>query len=361
MSRTIHTRSVHLAALGLLTGCLGLVGCTSVNSATEDHTQLKAREPSNLARILEVIPEGMDPELAADLLAALRQEFEARDLFDLVSTPPERPVARRVSRLHVELVEHTTQEVFYLYEWEDAYVARYELEVQLLDAAEQPVLTGRVSGVGVDAVTDADSLTEQRREDVRLAALQDAATKVSAFLRQSSDARARAAMDELQEIQLPPGFGPVHVAVLGFDDPPSARLRRGPVLRGHVIAALERLGPDIKITDDDEVARALDHSTLKVNQLIEVDQVGLAPLALELPSARVFVVGAVVSSGGVVRVQVRVLDRTGQPLFAGDDTEAGPGGAVEHRAEGLGALRVVAASMVGGLADELQADPPAPN
>jgi len=337
-------RTLPLAALALA------AGCNALQRATADRTQLAGDVPTSLGRVVEVRLSGAKGVVREELIAAVREELVGQDLFDHVDEVPEdgpgeRP-ARRASTLELALVEHESEEVFDLFELQTGYVERYELEARVRDTAGEVVLAGHVSGIGVDAVTDSDFLDEARRADVRRAALHDVAAKVSRSLRAKGDRRARAALAELEPVPLPPGVGPLRVAVLGFDDEEVARLRRGPELRFHVARALEALGPDFEVVDLGEVDRAL-------ARLPPVDYLDVAPhqvrrLTSDL-DARAFVVGRVTVASDRLTVEAKVLDAAGAPVAEPVASE-----------DGLGALRVAAARLAAGIGAAIAESPPEP-
>lgn len=339
----VPTRRV-LAALVLL------AGCSSIQEAAEDRTRLTGTVPVGLGRILEVRVEGTDERTARDLVGAVRTEFEGRDLFDRIEAAPPAPAeggpapARgHAARLELAVLDFRAGEVFDSWQIETGYVVRYDLSALLRDPSGGVVLEGTVTGVAVDAVSDTDLLEPARRDDMRVAALFDAASKLSRALRRAADDRARDARGGLARITLPPGTGPVQVAVLGFDDEVSARRPRGPVLAEHLAEALVGLGPDVAVVPREEVGRALEDEDTK---LADLEGARLAPITAKL-SARLFVVGRVVSSGGRVSAEARVLDRQGKVLLVHSAA-----------AEGLGALRVVAVELARAIGRSLVESPP---
>lgn len=316
---------------------LALAGCTSIDEAAIDRTRLSGRVPTGLGRILEVSIAGVttdDPaarDTAGDLLTALRTEFEGRDLFDRIeATRPGLEGRRRASRLELRLVASESGEVFDSWKITEGYVVRFDMAVDLRDPDGQSVLSGTVTGVAVDEVSELEALAPERRDDMRVAALYDAAGKLSRALRRTADERAKKARGDVAKIKLPPGAGPVGIAVIGFDDEEKARRLRGPHLADHLAAALADLGPDVAVLSRDEVARALDADPRARTPVHDMNQGRLDPIAREC-SARLFVVGRVVTAAGRARAEVRLLDRAGKQVLAH-----------EASAEGLGALRVVA-------------------
>lgn len=326
---------------------VAFVGCNSIGGAARDRTRLEGRVPAGLGRVLEVSILGTCAPTTSDLLTALRVEFEGRDLFDRIELASAEPNTRRAaSRLDLQLMSSEAGEVFDHWDITDGYVVRFDMRVSLRDPAGNTVLEGDVSGVAVDAVTDLDELPPERRDDMRVAALFDATGKLSRALRRAADTRAKDARDGLARITLPPGTGPVMIAVLGFDDEQTARRMRGPLLADHLAAALVDLGPDVAVLSRDEVERALDADTQARTPLFDAGQTRIEPIAREVV-ARLIVVGRVVSNGGRVNADVRVLDRTGKVLLT-------------HQAvaEGLGALRIVAVELARAIGQSLVEAPP---
>jgi hypothetical protein len=333
------------AALVALFGAV--VGCNSIDGAAADRTRLEGRVPAGLGRVLEVSIQGTDAATTSDLVTALRSEFEGRDLFDRIEVASAEPNTRRAaSRLDLQLLSTEAGEIFDHWKITDGYVVRFDMRVSLHDPAGRTVLEGEVSGVAVDAVSDLDLLPPERRDDMRVAALFDATGKLSRALRRAADSRAKDARDGLARITLPPGVGPVQLAVLGFDDEKTARRMRGPLLADHLAAALIDLGPDVAVLTRDEVERALDADPQARTPLFDAGQTRIEPIAREV-TARLLVVGRVVSNGGRVNADVRVLDRTGKVLLSH-----------QAAAEGLGALRIVAVELARVIGQSLVEAPP---
>lgn len=322
-------------------------GCPSIDKAALDRTDLQGTVHSGLGRILEVAVEGADAQTTIDLLRAVRTEFEGRDLFDRIEpVAPDLGGRRRASRLELRLVSTEAGEVFDSWKISTGYVVRFDVEVRLVDQTGAAVLEGLVSGVAVDEVSDLDALPPERRDDMRVAALYDAAGKLSRALRRAADARAKEARQEMQRITLPPGVGPVPIAVLGFDDEEMARRLRGPQLADHLGSALAGLGPDVAVLPRAEVERALDRDPRARTTVFDMPADRLDSIAREC-TARLFVVGRVVTASGRARAEVRVLDRRGRLLKAH-----------EASAEGLAALRVVAVDLARAIGAALEAAPP---
>jgi hypothetical protein len=345
--RALRSSSLPLFVLGL-----GLTGCGGLAAATRDSTALRGDIPAGLGRSLDVRAQVGDAALEQALLGALRHEFESRDLFDRVEVAPldSRGGAHRAALLEVTLVSRTAEEVFDPFDLDSAWVERVELEIDLADASGQPVLTGHVTGVGVDAVSEPELLDELRRQDVSLSALHDAAMKLSRALRLVADQRARKALDALPTVRLPPGVGPLDVAILGFQDEESGRLPRGPLLAEHLAQSLERLGPDVGVLPADDVSRAL-REARSTAQPWGLDATQIQGLARRLPT-RVFVGGKVSQVAGKVEVTARVMDRRGQPV--GGELR----GELRVEASGLGALRIAAADLARAIGEVVLANPP---
>lgn len=341
--------------------CLLLLGgCTSIQDAAEDRTRLTGHVPVGLGRILEVDVNGGDEATTRDLVGAVRTEFEGRDLFDRILAATEDAGGtspRSVARLDLDITGHRAGEVFDSWQIETGYVVRYDMTALLRDPSGGVVLEGTVTGVAVDSVSDTDLLDDARKDDMRVAALYDAASKVSRALRRAAEDRARESREGLERISLPPGTGPVTLAVLGFDDELHARRPRGAVLADQLAEALVALGPDVAVIPGDEVVRALEEAGLRlpprregsaegVRPLANLDATGLSSLTTRL-SARLFVVGRVSASSGRVTAEARVLDRAGKVLLTHPAT-----------ADGLGALRVVAVDIARAIGKLLVESPP---
>ena len=321
-----------------------LLGCVTIDTATRDETRLKGEVPSGLGRTLAVRIDGGAPETQAGLIQALEREFVSQDLFDrVVQLDREEATARAtgLSSLWVTLLGESSESVLDVWNFADAFVARYEIQIELRDEQGQLILQGHVSGIGADDVSDDDFVDADKQEDVRRAAQRDAATKVSRALRRAANARATKAMQNLYELRLSPGVGPVDVAVLGFDDEAAARRRRGGLLRQHMIQALSKLGPEISVFDDKRVQRALEREAPA--SLHGISSFELDRIAQQLPGPRYFVVGRVALLGGRVTAEVRLLDARGEELQA-----------KQAVAEGLGAIPVVAVKLTRRLSEGLK-------
>lgn len=333
------------AAGALWAAVLAGSGCSTIEGATKDQTALAGEVPDTLGRILEVQIAGQgDPALHDALRGAIRAEFESRDLFDhVIAAVPSGAVAgRRPSRLDVVVEAVSEEEIFDLIEFQDGLIVRYELQVTLRDAGGVLALEGHVSGIGADTVTDSDAITDAVRDDVRLTARHDAGMKISRGLRLTADARASEAFDALNPVTLPPGVGPLDIAVLGFDE--DSGRRRGPAMTSQVARALQLLGPDLRPTPPDDVVRALEE--LPRTPFMELGEPQFKLIGRELP-ARAYVVGAMVARGEDLEVVAKVYDRDGKLLQ-------------EHTLQdrGLGALRVLAAQLGQAVGDSLMEAPP---
>lgn len=356
-----HLALAGLALAGLASGC----SSPTFASATRDATHLAGEVPSGLGRRLVVdvsvasvgsrldagAPDAEAADRAvehlprsslADLPLVLGAELEEQDLFDRVE--PAGPTPGRAARLRVEVLAYESREAFdsRLIAW--AWVVRHELAVQLVDARGAPVLSGRISGIAIDEVSDPDDLSDAAKDGLRLASLRDAATKLSRTLRRTAETRARAAESTLVKVRLAPGAGPVRVAVLGFDDEEQARRLRGPALTQQLEGALASLGAEVSVTRAEDVQQALDRSPPRAFASLGA---GVEPIAVQLGS-RLFVVGRVTASDGRVSAEAQVLDRKGRLAFA----------AVAAGADGLGAMRIVAADLARQIAAGIEGLPP---
>jgi hypothetical protein len=331
----VSARWVWLALL--LVGC---VGCTTIDGETEDHTRLWGEVPTGLGRYLEVrLAEVDDESLQRDLLSAVRREFVRGGLFERVrylrNDQPGSPLA---SELRIALLSRSHEQIFDLFEWDDAYIERYELAIELLDDGDKKVLGGHITGLGVDAVSDPEFVAKPKQEDVRLAALHDAAMKMSRALRQAANARAAKALETLPQIAL---GRPVAIAILGLDDDESARSRQGPVLVHHMRRCFPRLGKSFLLLPQEEIDLGLERAPVPV--FLEIPSYRLEKVAAQLTLAGLFLVGKIEAQAGAVKAVIRAIDRTGTEVAK-----------YEASAEGLGALPVVAAKLARGIAKRLQ-------
>ena len=327
--------------------CLALVaslvahGCGSLDAATKDHTRLWGEVPTGLGRILEVrVGEVEDEQLREDLLEAVRREFVRGGLFERVRPVFQEGGAEGASELRIAFTGAQRIELFDLFEFEDALVSRYELSIELLDEERRQVLGGHITGLGVDEITDHEFLNDSKREDVRLASLDDAAMKMSRALRQAANTRASKVLQSLPRIDLGRTIG---IAVLGFDDPSDATRLKGQGLAYQVRRIFPRLGPDYLVVKDEDVIDAMIRAELK-ESLFDLSPYRVEALAAFLPGASMLMVGKVETRTEGLFVSGRLLDRRGQALVAH-----------EVSAAGLGSLPVAAAKLCRGLAEKLKA------
>ncbi len=313
---------------------LSLCGCPSIERAAVDRTKLGGDVPDRLDRMLVVAVEGADAALAAELVAAVEDELIGRDLFDRVDAVAG---VGSAARLTLRLLEAVEGEVWDGWELSTGWVSRFELEVGLADGAGAPVLTGHVTGLGVDRVSDAEDFSPDKRLDLRAAALHDAAVKVSRALRRAADERGLDALDGLVPLRLSPGAGPVAVALLGVDDEPGARRLRGGQLEAHLGEALAALGQALKVSRPEEVRRAADRPPTQ--GWLGLDEASIQPVAAQLP-VQLFLVGRVSAVAGRFSAELRALDRDGRVVFRHQAT-----------AGGLGALRVLAVDLARAVSD----------
>lgn len=321
-----------LAAVALLAS-----GCGSIAEASKDETRLSGSVPVGIGPRLEVVTAGVEGQARGELLAAIAGELEGRDLFERVTllTGPSASIAPVSSalaptRLDLALVSLEQARVADAWTISTAFVTRVGLDVALRDGKGEVVLHGRVTGVAVDEVSEAEE-DEARAVDHRIAAFHDAAAKISRALRRAADERAAKALEEVRPLRLPAGVGPVLVAVVGFDDEKNARHLRGPVLVARLAEALSRLGSDVTVAATDEVRRALDD--VPASGFLRVASHVIEDVGTQVP-ARLFVVGRITVGAGRVSAECRVLDRSGKEVAAG-----------RSHADGLGAVRCVAADL----------------
>lgn len=341
MSKPSTRVRLPLALAGALLCAATLTGCGSISAATEDHTRLWGEVPTGLGRILEVrVGEVKDDGLRSDILRAVRREFVRGGLFDRVRPVIDGQGSPGTSELRIAFAGESTDELFDLFEFEDAFVTRYELSIELLDEEDKQILGGHITGLGVDVVTEHDHLDDAKREDVRLASLDDAAMKMSRALRQAANARSNKVYDSLPKVDLP---GAVGIAVLGFDDPEDANRLHGVGLSYQVRRLFPRLGPAWLIVKDEDVADAMIRAEL-TEKLFDLSAYRVEKLASFLPAASVLLVGKVDVRPEGLLVSGRLLDRSGKALVTH-----------EVEAAGLGALPVAAAKLCRGLGQKLQA------
>ena len=319
-----------------------LAGCSSLVDARVDTTHLEGDVPSGLGRDLEVHISGAAPGVAKAFCAALRREFVGRDLFDTVAVIGSGTQGRVApgASLTVRWVLRSYEDVYDLYEFQGGYAVRQVMEVELRDADDALVLAGTVSGVALDDVSDGDYMIESKREDIRLAAIHDAATKISHGLRRTVFERQTEALRALPEIGLPTGMAPLQVSVLGFDDAENAPRLRGILFSDLLTDTMIRRGSDFDVTPYDRTQRAVGREPPKSFFEIADYEVGLIGQHL---TARVFVVGHIQLVGGRAKAKAKLLTRKGKLL-----------GTAEAEAEGLGALPVVAVRLADALGVRLQ-------
>lgn len=320
---------------------LALAGCTTIDGARVDNTHLSGDVPTGLGRTVAIQLDGADEESAAALLSALEREFVTNDLFDTVLTADSG--ATDATRLRVNFLRASDEDLYDLLELQGAHAVRYELEIELRNAAGEMVLDGRVDGIGVDDVTDNEFLDTDKREDIKLSALHDAAMKVSRGLRQAANQRATKALLALPEIGLPAGVAPLEIAVLGFDDVSGATRRRGGIVTERLTEAIFRLGREFSVTPYSKTQRAVDQEDPTSFHGLKNYEIAL--IARHVP-ARLYVVGKVKMSGGDVSAEARVLDREGNLIL----TESAS-------TNGLGALPVVAVELAEKIGVALQTAP----
>src|SRR5262249_19590621 len=141
--------------------------------------------------------------------------------------------------------------------------------------------------------------------------------------------------------------GPVPIAVLGFDDDPAARRRRGLSLARALSSALGRLGPDLSTVSQEEVESELGSAERDAKRsflALKEDDLDRPPPRLR---PRLFVVGKLEGAGGRLSAVARVID-------AGLRTV----GEVKAEAEGPGALKLLAVSLARELGKAIESNPP---
>jgi len=301
-----------LVLLLLLAGCAG-----NLERATDDETQLKGKVPQQLGRELRVELTGADEPMRETFLSALRSEFEGRDLFDRVRLGQGKTTAG--ATLSIVVVERDVDDLFDLWEFTDAYVVRYELEIDLLDPRKNHVLAGHITGIGVDAVSDDDDIDEQAQADIDLAAVSDAASKISRNLRLAADRRGIEALDAMPEVVLPAGVGPLSVAVLGVTADDN---RVGHEARARLGVALAQLGSDVFLVPGPNVDRALED--LMPGSLEQPDPAKLEDVAAKL-RARYLVIGQLRRGAERVELEVRLFDAEGALLTTARGSALGLG------------------------------------
>ncbi|RMG09495.1 MAG: hypothetical protein D6731_19480 [Planctomycetota bacterium] len=324
-----------------------LCGCSAISAFERDATRLAGEVPSGLGRVVLVAVEGADEQLAADLLAALEREFTGHDLFDEVraASPGE---TEQAPRLFVTVLSAKDDEIYDLFLIKSAYGCRYEFEVELRSARGEPVLSGHVTAIGLDDVTEFEFLSPEKRRDVRLAAVEDGAMKISRGLRRAANQRAFDALRAMPEFGLPAGVAPLSLAVLGVDDPPGANRIRGREFADHLSEAMSYLGPDFDVLSRPDALRAVEREP-PVHGFWALADYEAIRLGRHLPAVRVYVVGRLRLEDGRVEAQARVLDRKGKALLERSAV-----------AEGLGALQLAAVALAERLGEALQSAPLGP-
>lgn len=327
-------RSASLLA-ALLAQVLVLGGCTSVAEASKDDTNLVGDVPASLGpRVaLRITAEAAD--VTSALAIAIEDELLGRELFERVDTVAPLRSTSGSARLDIEVTRVFQDEVFDAWTIDTVFVSRIDLDVALRDAGGKLILHGRVTGLGIDPVTESDQLDDERRADEKLAAFHDAAAKVSRRLRRAAAERARDAAGDVKPIRLPRGVGPVAVAVIGFDDKLEARRLRGPELTEALTGTLGLLGTDVRVLPREDLLRALEDDLPKTGLRGKPHLVKSVAARCD---AALFLVGSVETTAGRVSATVDVVDRDGKTAFT---RSAG--------AEGLGALGVIAAELAKGV------------
>lgn len=309
-------------------------GCSTFAVATKDSTRLRGEVPTGLGRILEVRAEGGDAWTRRALQDAVRREFVSRDLFDRVKVVDPGSLVHNpaASTLWVTVLEsELTPELIDLFEMDQANTCRYELEIDLRDQADRDVIYGHVTGVSFDTVTEGH-LQGDRPVDLRIAALHDAAMKMSRALRHAATSRGAKALDRLPRVRLASGVGPVPVVTLGLDDPTGERL--GDDLSDLVQLALRRLGPEVDPVPRSEIEEGLRRLKSPIDSYWDVAAFELEEVRREVGRGDVYVIGRVRVASDRIVATVRILETDGTELAR-----------EEVSAVGLGALRVVAAKI----------------
>ncbi len=329
-------------------------GCTNFKHEVRDETALSGPAKGDLGRELEVRIDGADDALVSQFMEAMKADLELGDLFDEVeparSTAPvgsHSRAARHVPALHGS----RAAVVPYFGRQRDGYVARYELTCSLTDRAGTEVVAGSVTGIGFDDATDPDRLKESKKGEIRAAARRDAALKIGRFLRRAAEEKANEALKAIEKVRLPPGVGPIRVAVIGFDDDPAARRRRGPQMTRALALALQRLGPDFDIVSPEEVEQELGSDPM--SRPPSYEKIREEHLGRMIPrlGMRLYVAGRVSADGNRIEASSSI-----RPTRA----EAEAIGSASGAAEGPGALSLVAIEMAKQLGAAVKAKPPLP-
>jgi hypothetical protein len=312
-----------------------------IERARHDTSHLEGDVPTGLGRNLEVHLSRAMPKTRKALLAALEREFVSRDLFDTVAGVEDSGTTRVPSAgLWITVDKADDLSTFDPVEFSDVYWVRLSLDVELRDASGVVVLAGHVDGIGVDDVSDDEYVNGPKREDIRLAAIHDAAMKISHGLRRTAFSRQTQALKGLPEIGLPQGMAPLTIAVLGFDDAPNAFRLRGARLTDLLTDTMIRLGSDFDVTPHDRAQRAVGRE--RVDGFYEIADYKVTQIGQHL-TARVFVVGQIELEGGRVTGRARLMTRKGVLLAS-----------KEAMAEGVGAMPVVAVKLAHRLGEALQ-------
>jgi hypothetical protein len=270
------------------------------------------------------------------------------------------------TRLQVTLLSEWHGVVHDFWRQRDGYVERYDLTTKLADRTGAVVLDGKLEGIGYDDRFDCgplaamgigwfgnpdrtpESLSEDKKQDIRAAAMRDAVQKIARCLRSAANKKARDAIAALRPVHLPPGVGPLPIAVLGFDDDPAARHRRGVALARATAGALQRLGPDFAVVSQDEVEQELGADpTSRPRSFEKLRSEELDRLVPRL-GARLYVVGKVSADGN--RVEAVAWVKSTRLEDVGDPARA--------VAEGPGALALVAVELAQKLGIEVEKHPP---
>jgi hypothetical protein len=345
-----------------------LAGCTNFDDQVKDESKLEGPARGDLGRRLVVQIDGTTAELAERFSDGVKAELEGGDLFDEVAVADSAPLnSTSVSaRLDLTLISESHGILHDFWRQRDGYYERYELACSLTERGGKKVLEGQIDGIGYDDKFDCgplaaigfgwfgnpdripESLSEDKKEDIRTAARRDAVQKVARSLQAAANEKARDALKALVAVHLPPGVGPLPIAVLGFDDDPAARHRRGVPLARAVASDLQHLGPDFAVVSQDEVEQEVGadpSSRPKSFQKIRSDE--LDRLVPRL-GARLYVLGTVSADGN--RVEATAWVKTSRLETVGEPARA--------VAEGPGALARVAVDLAQKLGTEVEKHPP---
>jgi hypothetical protein len=353
---------------------LALAGCTNFQDRIHDPSKVEGPALGDLGRRLVVVTDGMakagnESELSVQFVEAFKAELEGSDLFDEVVTASGEPApvgSGGPTHLDVTLVSEDHGILHDFWRQRDGYYERYDLTTRLTDRKGTIVLEGDVSGIGYDDRFDCgplaafgigwfgnrdrtpESLSDDKVEDIRAAARRDAVQKIARALRNASSEQARGALKELKPIHLPAGVGPLPVAVLGFDDDPAARHRRGVALARATAGALQRLGPDFAVVSQDEVENELGvDPTSRPRSFEKIRTEELDRLVPRL-GARLYLVGRVSADGN--RVEAIAWFKNTRLQDVGEPARA--------VCEGPGALSLVAVELARKLGDTVEKHPP---